>query len=533
MNKLYREWFSNTQYWFANNKIIDEYLCDKYFKHIHKTKQLYEYKEIYSKETLISCILLLDQIPRHYKRLGYDIDVDEYSHEAIKFTNYVLSIYKDLRIDELSFVYLPYRHVKDVNKIHEIIKIFLRIYDNSNIIDRIKCKRYLSATLNNIYKHINAKYLDNTLHIKSWDSLNVNIFDKLSLNNSDIYLKCCDIDVYNNIYTEYSKLNPIYPDPKIIVSLSGGVDSIVALYILSKISKNVIAVHINYNNREESQDELDFVNYYCNYLGIRLVYRTITEITRDDCLSNGLRDLYEDITKKIRFHMYELLNDTNTYILLGHNKDDCFENIITNITNKNSYDNLSGMESIKIIDNIKFWRPMLNIAKKDIIHFANLNNIPYLCDSTPKWSVRGKIRDNLRPLLCNLKNNADITHGGDDSAIESFFTLKEHIKESNNIINDIIINKLIKSIKCINNVNNVLFGTFSIDDLYTFRYKSISKMFFTRLNINISSKTLSDFIEFINRFIITSKERKFVLNKNNIFMIKNSDDNLYKKIIIS
>jgi tRNA(Ile)-lysidine synthase TilS/MesJ len=176
---------------------------------------------------------------------------------------------------------------------------------------------------------------------------------------------------------------------------------------------------------------------------------------------------------------------------------------------------------------------MLNIAKKDIIHFANLNEIPYLCDSTPKWSVRGKIRDNLRPLLCNLKNNVDITHGGDDSAIESFFTLKEHIKESNNIINDIIINKLIKSIKCINNVNNVLFGTFSIDDLYTFRYKSISKMFFTRLNINISSKTLSDFIEFINRFIITSKERKFVLNKNNIFMIKNSDDNLYKKIIIS
>ena len=58
-------------------------------------------------------------------------------------------------------------------------------------------------------------------------------------------------------------------------------------------------------------------------------------------------------------------------------------------------------------------------------------------------------------------------------------------------------------------------------------------MFFTRLNINISSKTLSDFIEFINRFIITNKERKFVLNKNNIFMIKNSDDNLYKKIIIS
>ena len=318
------------------------------------------------------------------------------------------------------------------------------------------------------------------------------------------------------------------PDPKIIVSLSGGVDSIVALYILSKISKNVIAVHINYNNREESQDELDFVNYYCNYLGVRLIYRTITEIKRDSCLSNGLRELYEDITRKIRYHMYELLSETNTYILLGHNKDDCFENIITNITNKNSYNNLSGMVTLKTIDNLNFWRPMLNITKKDIIHFAYLNNIPHLCDSTPKWSVRGKIRDDLRPLLCNLKNNTDIQQ--DESTIESFFTLKEHIQESGIIINDIIINKLLNNI---NNVNNVLFGTYSIDDLDTLKYKSISKMFFTKLNINISNKTLNDFVEYLDRFRLTNNERKFMLNKNNIFMIKNSDNDLYKKIVIT
>ena len=106
MNNLYHEWFSNTQYWFANNKIIDEYLCDKYLKNIQDTKQKYEFKEIYSKETLISCILLLDQIPRHYKRLYNDIDVDKYSRDAIKFSNYVLNIYKDLKIDELCFAIL-------------------------------------------------------------------------------------------------------------------------------------------------------------------------------------------------------------------------------------------------------------------------------------------------------------------------------------------------------------------------------------------------------------------------------------------
>ena len=190
----------------------------------------------------------------------------------------------------------------------------------------------------------------------------------------------------------------------------------------------MLFVHINYNNRKESQDELDFVNYYCDYLGVKLVYRTIKEIKRDDCLDNGLRDMYEEITKKIRYDMYNLQKEgDDIYVLLGHNKDDCFENIITNITNKSCYDNLCGMETLKIIDDINFWRPMLNVKKKDIIAFANIYNIPYLFDSTPKWSVRGKIRDNLRPVICSLKNNSDII---DESQLDAFFSLKEHIKRN-------------------------------------------------------------------------------------------------------
>ena len=58
-------------------------------------------------------------------------------------------------------------------------------------------------------------------------------------------------------------------------------------------------------------------------------------------------------------------------------------------------------------------------------------------------------------------------------------------------------------------------------------------MFFTKLNINISNKTLNDFVEYLDRFRLTNNERKFMLNKNNIFMIKNSDNDLYKKIVIT
>ena len=330
--------------------------------------------------------------------------------------------------------------------------------------------------------------------------------------------------LYNTIYQEYIKLNT---RSKIVVSLSGGVDSIVALFILSKITDNLVAVHINYNNRKESQDELDFVNYYCDYLGVKLVYRTINEIKRDNCLNNGLRDIYEEITKKIRYDMYNLQKENDDiYVLLGHNKDDCFENIITNITNKSCYDNLSGMETLKIIDDINFWRPMLNIKKKDIINFANINNIPYLFDSTPKWSVRGKIRDNIRPVICSLKNNSNII---DESQIDGFFSLTEHIKDTNNIINNVIISNLVNKIK---SENNKLVGIFYINDLYTLCYKSILNLFLRKLNIKISNKTQCDLVDYINRFILKNKENYFILNKSNKIIIKNTCDNSYKKLII-
>jgi len=526
MNKLYHEWFGNPDYWFSKNKINDNYLCCKYLRYIEKTKQLYEYKEIYSKETLISCVIILDQIPRHYKRLGNEIDVDYYSEKAAKFSDYILSIYNTniLTYDELCFLYLPYRHLKRIEKIYEIINIFIKLYKKADDINKAKYKRYIYATLNNIYKDINNKSLTNYLQPKSWHELNKDIFEKQSIDLCIAEYNIHENIIYNTICREYIKLNE---RSKIVVSLSGGVDSIVALYILSKITDNLVAVHINYNNRKESHDELDFVNYYCDYLGVKLVYRTIKEIKRDDCLHNGLRDMYEDITKKIRYDMYNLQKEgDDIYVLLGHNKDDCFENIITNITNKSCYDNLCGMETLKIIDDINFWRPMLNIKKKDIIEFANINNIPYLFDSTPKWSVRGKIRDNLRPVICSLKNNSDIL---DESQLEGFFCLTEHIKETNNIINDVIIRNLVDKIK---SVNNKLVGLFCINDLYTLRYKSIMKTFLGELNIKISNKTLCDLVDYINRFILKSKENYFILNKSNKIIIKNTCDNLYKKLII-
>ena len=57
----------------------------------------------------------------------------------------------------------------------------------------------------------------------------------------------------------------------LIISLSGGVDSMVILYILKKIfNKNIIAGHINYKNREETDKEEEFLKDYCEFLDVKL-----------------------------------------------------------------------------------------------------------------------------------------------------------------------------------------------------------------------------------------------------------------------
>ena len=530
---FYDEWFNNKDWWFSKNNKIDVYLCDKYYKYIEISYDIYdEYcKDInnHTNKVIIACIILLDQITRHYKRVYDDtLDIMEYTKKAVNISNILLyrNDYTRFSIDELSFIYLPYRHMKDIDKIYEITNNYILLYNQSNNEDKIKCRRYIHATLNNIYKDINMLSMKNTIAVKNWKDINKKIFDPKSFKTN--YISSLNNIIYNNMLEQ---IENIKDDSTIIISLSGGVDSMVSMHICkyikdvnnSKKIKNIIAVHINYNNRNTSTDELNFVNYYCNKLGIKLYFRTINEIKRIDCLHNGLRDLYEEITKNIRYDMYrQNIKNDRTYVLLGHNKDDCFENILTNISNKSNYDNLSGMQILKEIEEIMMWRPFLNIEKKYIIEYANTNKIPYLYDSTPEWSVRGKIRDKIKPAFLKLKNNEDIE---EDSIIDAFFDLKEYISNTQNIFNELIINNLTSKLDY-NNINKEYTGLYNKKELQSLKYLPICELFFKKIKVKCSYKALKDFSKYISNY----KDRSFVLSKTCIINIKT--DNIYNNCII-
>lgn len=227
----------------------------------------------------------------------------------------------------------------------------------------------------------------------------------------------------------------------LVLSVSGGVDSMVltiaAIMAISNIwqtTKRNIAlslVHINYGNRDTAGKEetlvrrfvyeincrQNWVKYYLDIglpagFRIKLLVSWPGEIIgkRENA---PYRDIYESVTRELRFNaykhaialhtggIYDSLDQhqlATTAVLLGHNSDDVLENVLRNIAD-GKYSNLGGMSSIGLEMDVTIWRPLLNIPKQLIYEEAQKLNIPHVYDSTPKWSVRGQLRDNVIPVL--------------------------------------------------------------------------------------------------------------------------------------
>ncbi|GAB5368517.1 hypothetical protein AAMO2058_001325900 [Amorphochlora amoebiformis] len=167
---------------------------------------------------------------------------------------------------------------------------------------------------------------------------------------------------------------------------------------------DVAAVHIDYGNRRESRNEAKFVASWCASRNIELRVRTITEAKR----GVTKRDLYERLTRGIRYSAYKaaLLKTGAKAVVFGHHRGDVEENVISNIMKGVSLLNLSGMTAEGEAEGVTIWRPLLPHNKVEIFTLAHKYGIPYFKDTTPKWSNRGRMRNELMPLLSEFRDMA-------------------------------------------------------------------------------------------------------------------------------
>ena len=250
---------------------------------------------------------------------------------------------------------------------------------------------------------------------------------------------------YSDILEKYSKLEQLncdfstleFNENKYCISLSGGVDSMILMDILYGRGKEIIAVHINYNNRHESKMEEDFLREYCKS-------KNITFLCHSFNFKRGSinRTKYELLTKQIKFKLYKsILSEYNiNYILLAHHKDDIIENIFTNFCRGENFLNLSVIKYSNKIMDVDIVRPLINYYKNDIYDYAHFYGIPYFLDTTPNWSVRGKFRRAILPKLFD-------TFSGSTGLKKNLLSIAKESDEWGTLIQTRFINKYLELIK--------------------------------------------------------------------------------------
>lgn len=194
----------------------------------------------------------------------------------------------------------------------------------------------------------------------------------------------------NELHTQLQENNLLPTGSKLIVAVSGGVDSVALLHLLHNLAGtygwDISIAHYNHGVREDATKDALLVGElaedygYPFYLG-----------------KYEYNDRSEAALRKARYgFLEEIRRDTGSdYIVTAHHNNDLLE---TTVFNTIRGADREGMVSLKPKRG-NIIRPLLNFSKPEIIVFANLQNLPYNEDSTNSDTSysRNLVRNVLMP----------------------------------------------------------------------------------------------------------------------------------------
>ncbi len=192
----------------------------------------------------------------------------------------------------------------------------------------------------------------------------------------------------------------IEPGDKLLIALSGGPDSVFALYFFKKYERRfkseIFAAHVNHQLRGAEADEDEkFCKRLCDNLGIKFFSDKVD--VKNYAKSNKLS--LEEAARVLRYsYLMEVAdNSGSNKIITAHNMNDNAETVLLNLFKGTGIAGVSGIP----IKRHNIIRPLLNLCKDDILNYLNKKNIQYRIDSTNLENdfSRNFIRNEIIPLI--------------------------------------------------------------------------------------------------------------------------------------
>ena len=186
---------------------------------------------------------------------------------------------------------------------------------------------------------------------------------------------------------------------KVLLAISGGIDSMVLLHIFERTGFKYGIVHCNFQLRgEDSDGDEKFVRQQVLIHGVPSFFQRFE--TEEHARINGIS--IEMAARELRYEYFEKIRVENgfDYIATAHHQDDLIETFFLNLSRKTGIKGLTGIKEKagKII------RPLLFAGRREIEKYATENFIEYRNDSTNDEVVyqRNFLRHKILPLFSEL-----------------------------------------------------------------------------------------------------------------------------------
>jgi tRNA(Ile)-lysidine synthase len=197
------------------------------------------------------------------------------------------------------------------------------------------------------------------------------------------------------------KTNNLFsPKDKLLLAVSGGIDSVVLCELCKQAGYDFVIAHCNFQLRgDESIRDEQFVQSLADRYNAPLFSKKFDT----EEYAGGERISIQEAARKLRYEWFNELiesDDSLRYLITAHHADDNIETLLMNFFRGTGLHGLTGIP-VSISD---IRRPLLGFSKNELLKFAGENKLEYVEDSSNQSSkyTRNFFRHDIIPAISKV-----------------------------------------------------------------------------------------------------------------------------------